>query len=133
MIYYLRSFRAPSVFAKCDRKSVDSWINLQSSLKFKIHRPTVKEFGLPTTLLHPAFGKFVDTFNNRHDILNRYDYEFATYFINEMSDIYEGPNGEAKRNAEANRCLSEYLNKSVKRTNLGFGKLMDRCLQILEQ
>ena len=121
LIYYLRSLRAPSIFAKCDSKEVDSWMNLQPSLKFKIHRPSVKEFGLPTTLLHPAFGKFVDTFNNRHDILNRNDYEFATYFSNAMSDVYEGRNGEAKRNAEANRLLSEYLNKSVKRTNLGFG------------
>ena len=117
MIYYSRSFRAPSVFAKCDSNEIDSWINLQSSLKFKIHRPTVKEFGLPTTLLHPAFGKFVDTFNNRHDILDRNDYEFATYFSNAMSDIYEGQDGEVMKNAEVNRFLSEYLNKSVKQTN----------------
>ena len=43
---------------------VDNWLKLVENLELKVHRPSVIKEGIHITLLHEAFGRFVDTYNS---------------------------------------------------------------------
>ena len=93
---------------------VDNWPKLVESLEFKVHRPSVIKEGIHTTLLHEAFGRFVDTNNStNYDGIDAADFEFTHKFCTEMSKFYTGSNGEDRRRDIANELLCDYLGKTI--------------------
>ena len=106
----------PSSFCKTDDKE-GSW-QQQLNLGFKNHRPNAGNAGIPTTLLHEAFGIFKDTFNSDDDAswgtgLVAEDFNFTAKFCREMSKVYSGKKGEDMRRDAANLLLGEYLGELV--------------------
>ena len=111
------NINSPSAFGKVD--SVTGWHKMYEKLHLKIHRPHYLDFGITTTLLHPAFGKFVDIFTGQNVEDIRSDNEFAIRFSSTMCQVFSD---ESKRNTEVNCMLSEYLNSDIQPAHLVPGK-----------
>jgi len=87
---------------------VESWSKLADSLELKDQSPS---FGIHTTLLHEAFGRFIDTFNSTaYDSIDAVDFAFTQKFCQEMNKDMDGENS---RSDAAKDLFSGYLGKSL--------------------
>jgi len=102
---------SPSLFGK-----VTGWLEMLNSnlVNFKTHRPSHQDYGLPATLLHSAFGKFVDCCKSS-ECCDCNDYQFTSKFCQKMCEVFRN---ELNRNYAVNNLLSSYLGKNVSEAHL---------------
>ena len=103
---------APSSFGETViHKNRKAWPALVNRHEMGTHRPDPSFYGIHTTLLHPAFGMFMDDIDmTRVSELTRDDFAFTLEFCREMSAVYPS---EDLRQDKALRLLRVYLEEDI--------------------